>query len=224
MIPEVTELKYSHRIFYDRKRTVFIAVCSVMAILTVSLLTDAKLRPAIYELAALEAKNTAAEKINHAAEAVLSESKSEYADIIGITYGENGAVSGISTDAVALNLLKSRIMQAVNDEFENEPSTVVRVPIGAAAGLPFFEQGPFKKVKIGFSSYVDSDFDSEFESTGINQTRHSVFIRLSVTVVMILPGNKITENIEAEFCVAQAVIVGAVPKSSDSVVNSVNGK
>lgn len=209
----------------NRKIILFRLLCVFLAAVTAVLLIEAKIQPAVYELAALEAKNVAAERINKAVESVLSVSGTGYDEIAGISYDGSSSITGISVDIIKLNLLKTRVTQAVNKAFEDMPETTVRVPVGTAVSLPFFSgQGPYKTVEVGYSACVDSDFGNVFESTGLNQTQHSIILELNVTVVMLLPGKKITEEVNTSFCVAQTVIVGSVPRISDSDSIITNGK
>lgn len=210
---------------YSRgRKIVFSAVCFALIIAIISLLLDARIQPAVRELAALEARNIAAKKINLAAESVIASSLEDCRNIITLSYGEGKSVTGISADIIKLNLLKSRVTVAIEDAFRNEPETVVRVPLGAAAELPVLpNQGPFKEVEIGYSVCVSSDFDNVFRSAGINQTEYSILLRLKVEIMMLLPGASIKENVETSFCVAQTVIVGGVPRATDNIQNYING-
>lgn len=206
-------------------KIVFSVVCSVLIIAILSLLLNARIQPAVNKLAALEARNIATKKINLVAENIISSSVDDCKNIISLTYGDGKTVTGISADIVKLNLLKSRVTVAVEDAFRKEPDTVVRVPVGAAAELPFFpNQGPYKEVEVGYSVCVSSDFDNVFQSTGINQTEYSILLRLNIEIMMMLPGATISETVETSICVAQTVIVGSVPRSADYLQNYISGK
>ncbi len=207
------------------RKIVFSAVCFALIFAIISLLIDARIQPAVKELAALEARNIATKKINLAAENVISSSIEDCKNIIVLSYGDGKTVTGISADIIKLNLLKSRVTVAVEEAFRKEPETVVRVPVGAAAELPIFQnQGPFKEVEVGYSVCVNSDFDNVFQSTGINQTEYSIILRMKVEIIMMLPGSTIAETVETSFCIAQTVIVGSAPKTTDSTQNYVSGK
>ena len=60
---------------------------------------------------------------------------------------------------------------------------------------------------------VHASFDTEFESAGINQTRHRIFLKLRATVSLIIPtGSQIVE-VESIMPIAESIIVGGVPDS-----------
>lgn len=208
----VMQVKY--RYFYRcRSGVAFKIICITLALLIGILLTDAKLRPAIYELAALEAKAVSSRIIHNAVEKVLSESGVAYSDIVSISRAENGGITGITTDIVKLNLFKSKVTKAVDDEFERQGSTTVSVALGSATGITFLSGcRPYIDVKIGMTSSTQSDFENIFESAGINQTQHSVMLNLETQVILTMSGRRIRSNIKTSFCVAQTVIVGSVPE------------
>jgi len=204
-------MKYGY--YYRRRKTViFRIVCIFLAILISVLLTDAKLRPAVYDLAAVEAKAVAVKTIHTAVERVLAKSSVSYADIVSISRNNSGSITGITTDIVKLNLFKSQITNAVDDAFISEGITKVSVPLGSASGITFLSGcGPYIDVKISMLSSTQSDFENKFESAGINQTQHSVVLDLATQVILTMSGRRITTDVKTSFCVAQTVIVGTVP-------------
>lgn len=207
-------MKYK-RLYYRRNTVIFKAVCVLIALTAAVLLADARLRPAVNELAALEAHRLATERINSAVTDVLSECAPDYSDIVKISYGTDNSITGISTDAVKLNLFKSKITEAIDGAFEDKERTEIRVPLGTATGISLFSgAGPQIKVRVGCSASTASDFDNVFSSAGVNQTQHSVMLNIKTTVIISLSGSRITQSVETSLCIAQTVIVGSVPDVS----------
>lgn len=199
--------------FYRRRGSVlFRAVCIILVLLIGILLTDAKLRPAIYELAAVEAHAVAVKTVHGAVEDILAKSGVSYADIVSISRNESGSITGITTDIVKLNLFKSRVTNAVDNAFSEKGRAEVSVALGSATGIIFFSGwGPYIDIKIGMKSSTHSDFENVFESAGINQTQHSVMLNIETQVILTMSGRRITRTVATSFCVAQTVIVGSVP-------------
>ncbi len=190
----------------------FRLICVFLALIIGILLTDAKLRPAIYDLAAVEARGKAVKIINTAVESILSKGGVAYADIVTISRNESGSITGITTDIVKMNLFKSQVTNAVDDAFLQNGTLTVTVPLGSATGIVFLSGwGPDIDVKMHIDSSTQSDFSNVFESAGINQTQHSVMLSIETDVVLTMSGRRITQNIKTSFCVAQTVIVGTVP-------------
>lgn len=209
-------LKY-RRYYRNRGATVFRTVCLIIILLTAFLLLDAKLRPAIYDLAALEAGAVSSRTVNEAVEAILTKNAPVYSEIVNINYAENNVITGITTDIVKMNLFKSKVSKAVDDAFKRKNKTEITVSAGTASGLTLLSGlGPYIDVDVGFASSTQSDFENIFTSAGINQTQHNVMLNIETTVILTLPGKRVEKTVETSFCVAQTVIVGTVP---DVVVN-----
>lgn len=202
-----------YRRFYRRRNpAAFLILCTVILILISVLLLDARLRPAVYELAAVEAYAVSSERVNSAVEKLLSRSAPAYSELIGINYNSDGAITGITTDIVKMNLFKAEIANAVNREFEENGKTEIPVSLGTASGIVLFSGfGPHINIDVGFSSSTKTDFENVFESAGINQTQHSVMLNVETTVMLNLAGRRIPQTVKTSFCVAQTVIVGSVP-------------
>ncbi len=108
------------RLYYGRKTVIFRAVCLALVLLIAVLLADAQLRPAVTELAALEAHRLATERINAAVVSVLSQGAPEYSELVKVSYGADNSITGVSTDAVKLNLFKARVTEAIDAAFEDK--------------------------------------------------------------------------------------------------------
>ena len=202
-----------YRRYYGRKNImIFKIVCIVIALLIGILLTDAKIRPAVYDLAALEAYSISSERVNCAVEKILLQKAPAYTELVSINYSDTNAITGITTDIVKMNLFKSQVTKAIDSEFNSSPNTEIPVSLGTASGIVLFSGfGPHIDIDVGFASSTKTDFENVFESAGINQTQHSVMLNVETTVMLNLAGRRIPKTVKTSFCVAQTVIVGSVP-------------
>lgn len=204
-------MRYRH--FYrHRNPAIFIIICTVIIFLISVLLIDARIRPAVYDLAALEAYAISSERVNSAVEKILSRNAPAYSELVSINYSSTNAITGITTDIVKMNLFKSQVTNAIDSEFDAMSKTEIPVSLGTASGIILFSGlGPHIGIDVGFSSSTKTDFENIFESAGINQTQHSVMLNVETTVMLSLAGRRIPKTVETSFCVAQTVIVGSVP-------------
>lgn len=191
----------------------FKSVCVMLIIAVGFLLLDARLRPTVYDLAALEAKAAAESIVSRGVEKALSECEIDYSQIVAVNYSADKKITGITTDILKMNLFKSRISRAVDKTFEKNAVTAVSVPLGTATGITLLSgMGPDIKVKVGMSGVTVTDFENIFEAAGVNQTQHSVMLNLETTVILTLAGKRINHTVNTSVCVAQTVIVGSVPE------------
>ena len=64
---------------------------------------------------------------------------------------------------------------------------------------------------LSLTGNVSCDIKNSFTTAGYNQTLHRMMLLVSAKVYVFLPGNEGVTNVKTEFCIAETVIVGAVP-------------
>ena len=100
------------------------------------------------------------------------------------------------------------------DELNSDENQFVEVPLGAALGVKSFSGfGPRMSMQIVPVGAVHASFDTDFESAGINQTRHRIFLTLRATVSLIIPTGSQLVEVETTMPIAESIIVGGVPDS-----------
>ena len=72
-------------------------------------------------------------------------------------------------------------------------------------------KGPGISVSFSPAGSVESEFRSEFVSSGINQTLYRVNLELTASVRLVMPGVSETVSVRAEAAIAESIIVGEVP-------------
>ena len=73
--------------------------------------------------------------------------------------------------------------------------------------------GPNIPLKLSTSGIVETKLRSEFESKGINQTIHRVYLDVICNVSILTPYNVIEDCIKNEIVLIENVIVGVVPST-----------
>ncbi len=166
----------------------------------------------LQEVAQSELESIAYDIIGEVVESELT-SGGDYENIIMTEKDSAGKIRLIQTDTRKLNLLKLRISNKLSEIMLERIHDTVSIPLGSLTGIDFLSgSGPLVKFKIYWVSGVDSDFETEFESAGINQTNYRVMLKFSVNVGMMLNGREVGVDVETSVCVAETVIVGEIPK------------
>lgn len=143
---------------------------------------------------------------------VMNEENISYEDLIKVQYDDAGNVAMIALQTVTLNLMARRFYQVAQVYLDNMGKKGIDIAIGAFTGIPaLIGYGPSVNIKLVPIGAMTSTFESKFTHAGINQTNHSVFIRLYASVSMILPTYTATIDSVTEMLVAESVIVGEVP-------------
>ncbi|MBQ3331005.1 MAG: hypothetical protein IJG87_07485 [Ruminococcus sp.] len=132
----------------------------------------------------------------------------------------NGSVASITTDASYINSVKTFITARAQeriDELSRQQGVSVR--LGNFTGLVFLSDfGPEITFPVESAQTVSCEFQSSFESGGVNQTVHHITVTVYVELLIYSPF-RVGETVSTEsaFEIAQTVIVGAVPSYSGIV-------
>lgn len=198
----------------NRKRALFVVLCLLVGMLTVILVLDTEIRPAVREAAAYKIEEEAALAMANAVENELIASDFDYEDIVTLCYGDDGKVTSLNTDIIKLNVLKSRVTEAADKAVVAMDGKTITVNIGNLTGITMLTgRGPNLKLRLSMNGNVTSEFKNEFHAVGVNQTEHRIMIYLTAKAVMGVDGVPIETVLTAEVCAAQTVIVGQVPNA-----------
>lgn len=136
-----------------------------------------------------------------------------YDDLMNVRMDGKGQVALLSANTVRMNLLADRAGSAALRRLESMNSERVSVPLGAALGMSLFAgSGPEIPVSIVPVGSVRTEFATEFEACGINQTRHKVYLKLTASIRIVIPAGAKTTEVTANMLVAESIIVGSVPE------------
>lgn len=169
-------------------------------ILLVLLLTAAviameqNLSQTMLDMAFARAYSMAVETINRAVKQAMGQGVA-YEELIDAQMDAQGRVSMLRANTMRMNELASQTALLAERELGSAENQVVEIPLGAALGVSFLSGfGPRLEVQILPVGAVHTSFDTEFETAGINQTRHKIFLNLRATVSLIVPtGSQLVE-------------------------------
>ncbi|MEG2159111.1 MAG: sporulation protein YunB, partial [Clostridia bacterium] len=96
-----------------------------------------------------------------------------YKELVDIQEDSSGAVTLISADVMRINLLAYNVAMEVQKSVSEYSKTGIDIPIGTLLSTPIFTgQGFCINFQIMPIGNIICNVRSEFESAGINQTRH----------------------------------------------------
>lgn len=172
------------------------------------------LYPVMQSEAENEAKVKAISVIDNIVLHEISTNSVTYESLIHVERDSAGKVLSITTDVVKMNLLKTKIMTEVQNAFNNDAASAVKVPLGTLlGGSIFYGRGPDVTLNITLSGNVAAEFKSSLTSAGINQTRHQIYLNVGTNVYSFLPGISAATKVNTDVLVAETVIVGTVPNT-----------
>ena len=191
-----------------RRRMLYAVLC--LGIIFVMM--ERNFKPLVFSLA--EARSAAmASQVRYGALAEATEDGVAYGDLMNVHMDEHGQVSLLSANTMQMNRLADKAGQAALRRLDNMTSERVSVPLGAVLGLTLFAgSGPGVPVSIVPIGSVATEFATEFEACGINQTRHKVYLQLTASIRIVIPTGAKTTQVSANMLVAESIIVGRVPE------------
>lgn len=208
-------MKYYKEKYKKRKKRKAILVLSIFLcfIILSFVYVYCVVNPIVVEATSHTIYSLSTSAVSNAVYDVLSKSGVSYNELVNIEYDDSGDISLISLDTVELNLLAREFYKVSQDYLDAMGSDGVDVALGTFTGLPFLSGvGPKINLKLVSIGAMTATFESKFVSAGINQTMHSLYIRLYASVSLILPAYSERVDSVTEMLVAESVIVGEVPQ------------
>lgn len=192
-------------------KTFFLFAILALVLLSPLFLWEKELSPVAADLAANEARRAAAEAVNETVEDVLEEYGVEDGSFVEVQKSGEGEVQTVSANMTEMNLIRSEIAGAIEQKISGGQVSI-GVPVGTLTGNAFLHgKGPEIPVTVTLAGNAEVDFESTFESAGINQTIHKVVLKIHIGVYTFLEQDRI-EEIDTTIPVAETVIVGEVPQ------------
>ncbi len=188
-------------------------ILCVLAVSLILLLLEKNLESVILDMASARAEAMAVEYIHEAVRDVMEDTVT-YEDMMTVQTDAQGRVTMLQANAVRMNELATVTALEAQSKLESAESQSIAIPLGAALGIPFLSAtGPRVRVHIVPVSAVSAAFSTEFESAGINQTRHKIYLSLRTTVRLVIPSGARQVSLSSQVLIAESIIVGGVAQS-----------
>ena len=136
-----------------------------------------------------------------------------YEDVISIIRDENGNVISITTNPLNVNRIARDTAYLSQNNLKKLNENGVLVPLGAFTGIEFLAGvGKEINIKIIPINNVSCEFISRFKEAGINQTKHSVFLKTIANVSVVTPFKVSCVSTVVEVLICENIINGKVPQ------------
>lgn len=185
---------------------------AAVVVLVCTAVLEARLRPMVVLAAQAQAQNAITAVAEETVVEDLAQRGVSYDDFVTIQRDSSGAITALTTDMAALNLLRAQLVERVLDALEGVGVLQLRIPLGSLLDLDvLWGLGPSLKVHAMAVGTADARFSSSFSEAGVNQTLHRIELELTVPMTLLLPGGPVETESVTRLCVAETVIVGRVP-------------
>ena len=183
-------------------------------------LVERNLTKVVLSLAQAQARAMAVRVLNESAAELLSSGEVTYDSLMHVTADDSGQVRLIQANTPEMNRLAARVSLLAQSRLQENRDQTARVPLGSALGLTLFAgAGPKIEVQILPVGSVHAEFHTDFQTAGINQTRHRVTLMLTAQVQLVIPTGAQTVEVTTQVAMAESIIVGEVPETFTDVGN-----
>lgn len=168
--------------------------------------------PTVKALVTMELDNETSNLITDAVDAYLAGGGLCYEDLVTLERTADGGVAAARIDLAAVNRMKSRILSELDQRIPDRVRQSVRVPLGNVV-LPalFSGHGFGLPVRVIDLRSTNAELESGFSQAGVNQTLHTLSLRVEVDLLLLTPAGILSRQVTAAVPVAQTIIVGEVP-------------
>lgn len=188
----------------------------ILSLLSMIFLTfaDLRLKPVVINAARSRARLFASDVISRSVDAAVAESTGSFINVI---YGEDG-ISAIETNVTGISRLRADSILNIRGEISDIDRMTLDIPLGnLAGGMLLTGRGFPVRIKLVPIGDVSGEIYSEFSETGINQTLHRIYLRVRVSMNMIVASDTVRLELADDILVAETVIVGRVPDAYTAI-------
>lgn len=138
----------------------------------------------------------------------------EPTDFICVNRMKDGGITEITTNAAAVNHLRSSLMESLTLELAKVDRYDIAVPFGSLFESELlWGSGPAIKIRALSVGSFRVEFESEFNAEEMNRTRYKLWLILSAPTTVFLFGDRVTMEVQTRLCVAETIVMGRI--SSD---------
>jgi sporulation protein YunB len=199
---------------WNRRRTLLLIVVVLSSFLLITFIfVDRNIKPIVIAMSESVARQMAVVAINDAVNEIMIDNY-KYTDLINILQDNDGKISMLQANTIKMSELASKTALRAQEKINDVTAQGISLPIGSILGGQILAgQGPHIRIKIVRVGSVTTDFVTEFEKAGINQTRHKIFLRVNTQIRIVVPTGSEKIDVAAQIPISETIIVGNVPNS-----------
>lgn len=201
--------------FKKRHRGTLVFVLISLAVLLLGLfLIERRLVETIAAIAQAHAVQAAVDEVNTAVRSHFAASGIDYQDLVEVHKDQEGRIVMMQANAVRINELAAGLALTAEKNLREMDGNSFGIPLGQVTGNRIIAAwGPRIPVQFTPVGAVRVNLGDRFESAGINQTRHRLYLDLDTALRVVVPwqGNEVT--VTTRVPLVENIVVGSVPST-----------
>ena len=203
-------MKYRSRKGKIRRRVILIAAAILLIVLLVCM--HLNVTRVLTSAAEARLRARAATAVNEAVFMTRSDGGVRYSDLVHVERGADGDIQALTCDAVEINRIARETAYQAQALLQEMCDEGIAVPLGAFTGIEAWAGfGPEIHMEIIPVAEVACRFVSGFESAGINQTKHSVYLEVVCEMSVVMPAKTHRFSAISQVLISESILVGEVP-------------
>lgn len=212
-------MRIKHRTNYRKMRNIkWGRALALLILLGTFIGLDLGIRPMVRASAASQTQIAVNRMIQRAVLEVLEEDGLRYQSFVSLQQNQNGETTALTTDTVLINRLQGELLEKILQTLQETRQITLQLPLGSLTGSQFLAgRGPLVSLKLRPVGIVKTKIVNQFDEAGINQTRHRIQLQVTVDMLSLLPGYRISSQAQSNIILAETIIVGLVPDAYTEV-------
>lgn len=185
----------------------------VIVMVLIFLFVDQAVTPTIIVMSEAKVRYITVSAMNEAVKEILGEGII-YTDLINVRVDNEGKIAMMQANTIKMNILATDTSRIAQEKISAKGAEGIRIPLGAIFGSELVAGlGPRINVEMIPIGAVATDFATEFQHAGINQTRHLIYLVMNAQVRIVVPLGSELISISTRVPVTETIIVGEVPQN-----------
>lgn len=170
------------------------------------------IKPIMQEIIKVELVNLATEAIYEAVQEELTLKGIDYDDLVYLHKDNEGNIVLMQANTAKINSIISEIVLIVENSLKNSKKQVISIPLGQLSGIYLFANlGPSINISVLPMGSVKVQVKDDFQSVGINQSRHNIEAVFEAKMQIKYPMNIGEAVIKTTVPLADSILIGDVP-------------
>ena len=189
----------------------FLIVAIVLSIVLALWIYWRSMSPTILDIAQTRLKAETPLAVNDAVCVILSD-VDNYSDFFTVEKNDQNDIVMISANSALVNTFARNTALLSQKKITELKSFSIDIPLGTLSGIPLLsEKGPAVEVVVSPIGNVSCTFKSVFETAGINQTLHRIYVDVRSKVDLIMPTLHVEVQTDTPILLCESLIIGKVP-------------
>ena len=187
-------------------------ICIIYIIIFSFKIANEKLLPTVLAMTSVEVRNNINHIIFDSTNNIITENNLASSDFYRKTRNTDGKINSISVNTVLVNEICSKVAKDISKRLAEAESQKVHIPSGVLLGVDAFaNMGPKFEISVLPVGTANVDYETKFESVGINQISFQVWLTIDVYTRVINPLQSDIIDVNRKFALVNTVFSGDVP-------------